>query len=493
MDEAYQNIMKTADREWGGFGRAPMFPQTFTIQFLLNYSYLNKNEEARKQALLSLEKMMEGGIYDHVGGGFARYSTDTEWLVPHFEKMLYDNALLVSTLSDAYRLTQKEAYKEVIEETLQFAERELMHPDGGFYSALDADSEGVEGKFYVWSLEEAKTALGEDAGLFCAYFDITERGNWEGTNILRIRVPKEEFASQNHLEPGELSALIKRGKEKLLNSRSNRIRPLLDDKILLGWNALMNVAYSKAYAATGNQHYQKMAERNMHFLLTAFEKGGEFYHTWKNSQAKHPAFLDDYSYLIAALIELAQITADYQYLDKARELVNRVIEDFGDDLSPLFFYTHRNQNDVLLRKKEIYDGATPSGNAVMAANLYRLSIFYDLPDWRDRAEEMVLAMGEVSIKYPTSFGVWLTLLYEMISGTQEIAIVGKDWRSYLSRVQAFFLPYSLRMASGNPLEGYPLLADKQPNGDTLIYLCRNYACLRPVKTVEDLISLLSVK
>ncbi|HET7896880.1 MAG TPA: thioredoxin domain-containing protein, partial [Flavisolibacter sp.] len=314
LEEAVKNIMKTADREWGGFGRAPKFPQTFTIHFLLAFAQVKKDEEALKQALLSIDKMIRGGIYDQIGGGFARYSTDTEWLVPHFEKMLYDNALLVSTLSDAYRFTKNEAYKKVIEETLAFVERELMHPNGGFYSALDADSEGEEGKYYVWQLDEVKSILGPEAGIFCDYFDITENGNWEGKNIPWVKIPLSEFARLHNLDEDTLSQLIDDGKQKLLAERSQRVRPGLDDKLLLNWNALMNIAYCKAYAATGREHYRDIATQNMQFLLTAF--GSHFHdlhHSWKEDQARHPAFLDDYAFLIAALIELAQVTADYTY------------------------------------------------------------------------------------------------------------------------------------------------------------------------------------
>jgi uncharacterized protein len=489
--EAFQNIMKSADKEWGGFGKAPKFPQTFTINFLLTYSRLYKDDEALQQALLSLDKMARGGIYDHIGGGFARYSTDPEWLVPHFEKMLYDNALLVISLAEAYQATGHAFYKEVIEETLVFAERELMDEKGGFYSALDADSEGEEGKFYVWEYEEVKAVLGDEAEVFCAYFDIDPKGNWEGKTIPRVQLPLLEFAAHKGLSADRLKEIVKRGKEKLLQQRGKRIRPLLDDKVLLGWNALMNLALSKAFAATGNRHYRGLAEKNMEFLLRAFKAGeGGFYHTWKEGRAKYPAFLDDYALLIAALAELAQVTANYNWLDQAYELTESVLENFSDRESPLFFYTGRQQNDMLLRKKELYDGATPSGNAVMACNLYRLSICYDKPEWRSRAEDMIRSVGEVVIKYPTSFGVWLSLLFEIIKGTNEIAVVGKEWENYLEKILGADIPHKLIFASEKPVKNYPLLADKAENDEILIYLCKNYACRYPVNSMEDLQSLL---
>jgi uncharacterized protein YyaL (SSP411 family) len=491
IEESFQNIMRSADQDWGGFGRAPKFPQTFTINFLLGFSHVYENEEALQQALLSLDKMAQGGLYDHIGGGFARYSTDTEWLVPHFEKMLYDNALLVVSFAEAYQLTRNPFYKQIIEETLTFIERELMHEEGGFYSALDADSEGEEGKYYLWNYEEVKETLNGDAELFCTYFDIIPNGNWEDKNIPWVQTPLNQFADQKHIEPGELKRVIQSGREKLLQEREKRMKPLLDDKVLLGWNALMNVAYTKAFEATGHQHYKTVAEKNMSFLLSSFKnKDGNYCHTWKNGKAKHPAFLDDYANLIAALIELSQATSNFAFLDRAKELTELVINNFSDEESLLFYYTSRQQTDVLLRKKEVYDGATPSGNAVMAQNLYRLSIFFDQPSWRQRAEDMVNALGDVIIKYPTSFGVWLSLLFEKIKGTNEIAVVGKEWENYLEKILGIYIPHKLVMATAEPLKTYPLLADKAKNKETLIYLCRNYACLNPVNSVEDLQGLL---
>jgi uncharacterized protein YyaL (SSP411 family) len=494
IDEAFQSIIKTADRQWGGFGKAPKFPQTFTISFLLQYADVKNNKEALEQALLSLNKMIYGGIYDQVGGGFARYSTDTEWLAPHFEKMLYDNALLVSTLSEAFQLTRNGVYQQTIKETLVFIERELKHESGGFYSALDADSEGEEGKFYVWDYDEVKAILGQDAEVFSAYFDITPSGNWEGKNIMRIKKPLKTFAEENNIHPEKLETIIEKGKEKLLSKRSGRTRPGLDDKVILGWNALMNIAYSKAYAALGDEHYRTVAEHNMRFLLSAYNaNGGLLNHTWKNGSSKYQAFLDDYSYLIAALIELAQVTADYSYLDRAKELTQIVLDRFAGEDSPLFFYTHKGQTDVLIRKKEIYDGATPSGNAVMAYNLYRLSILYDRRDWRQKAEQMIRTLADVVIKYPGSFGVWLSLLFEITTGTKEVAVLGKDWENYLLKVLGVYISHKLVQASEVPLPGYPLLDGKPNLAENRIYLCENYACRQPVNTLPEFVSLLRHK
>ena len=490
IDQAFQTILKISDKEWGGFGNAPKFPQTFTINFLLRYAYLTSNADALKQALLSLDKMIQGGIYDHVGGGFARYSTDREWLIPHFEKMLYDNALLVSSFSEAYQLTGHKKYKEVMAETLSFVERELMHEQGGFFSALDADSEGEEGKYYVWHEEEIEKLLGKDSDLFCRFYNVSDQGNWEGKNVLYTTGTLEEFAEMNKLRAEEVKTMMDKARKILLEKRNKRPRPLLDDKILLNWNALMNLAYSKAYAATGEMSYLSMAEKNMHFLLTAFSCQNQLFHSWKNDKAKQAAFLDDYAFLIAALLELVKNTGNTQWLEKARGFVEYVLENFSDPESELFFYTHKDQADVLLRKKEVYDNAVPSGNSMMAHNLYRLSIIYDRDDWRRKAGAMASAFGSIAVKHPTSFGIWLSLLTEITYGTAEIAIMGTDFSRYLKEVLQMYLPHAIILASAEET-GFPLLKNKGNKGHTLIYLCKDYACQKPVHSTDELKNLLS--
>jgi len=486
LDSAFTSFSRTFDRTNGGFGGAPKFPPSMSLEFLLRYHYRTGNETALEMVSTTLDKMAGGVMYDQLGGGFHRYSVDAVWLVPHFEKMLYDNALLVPAYLEAYQLTGAETYKAVIEETLQFVARELLHPDGGFYSALDADSEGEEGKFYVWDFEEVQKLLGADAPLFCAYYDIRPGGNWEGKNILFVKTSLADFARMHNVDMGVLKSLLQRGKEKLLQERNNRIRPGLDDKILLGWNALMNTAYSKAYAATGHEDFKKLAVRNMQFLLKAFDAGdGKLFHTWKADNAKYPAFLDDYSYLIAALIQLAQITGDGQWLHKAAAFTEVVLQGFSDTQTPLFYFTHASQTDILIRKKEVYDGATPSGNAMMALNLFQLSILLDKPEWQERAENMLAAMGGIALKYPTSFGVWLHLVLQITYGTEEIAIVGEIWQTHLKSVLHLYLPHKVLMAAAKENPNFPLLRGKEGGAQTLLYLCQNYACQRPVASLAE--------
>lgn len=492
LDEPFQNIMKNADKEWGGFGRAPKFPQTFTIQFLFRYFNITKDKEALNQALLSLDKMIQGGIYDQLRGGFARYSTDTEWLAPHFEKMLYDNALLVMVLSEAYQLTQKERYKEIIAETIEFVQRELLHPQKGFYSALDADSEGEEGRFYVWDLSEVKNILGEDSDIFCKYFDISEKGNWEGKNILRIKTPVQQFSAENNIVADELKKILQRSKAKLIEQQNKRIRPLLDDKIILGWNALMNTACSKAFEATGNEEYRQLAISNMHFLFKKLnnENQNEFYHTWKNDHAKYPAFLDDYAFLVQALIQLYEITADTEWLTKGKEITEYAVAHFSEEQTGFFYFTNDRQQDVILRKKEIYDGAVPSGNSIMAYNLYRLAIFFDIKEWKERSFNMVGSIVNIITKHPTSFGIWNCLLLEIIMGTHEVAVVGKGAAAIHKNLLKQFIPQRVLMVSENDNNDFPLIKEKLSTNSTLIYLCKDFICLKPVSSVSDLMLLI---
>ena len=486
LDMAFEQVMAQADRQWGGFGRAPKFPQTFTIQFLLRYYHFTHHKTALEQALLSLDKMIMGGIYDHIGGGFARYSTDTEWLAPHFEKMLYDNALLVQVLCEANQITGNPIYTKVIRETLAFVERELMSEDYGFYSALDADSEGVEGKYYVWTRKEVEELLGDDAEWFCQLYDITEEGNWEHTNIPRIKEWPAEALTGAWYEKIEVC------RKKMLSAREKRARPLLDDKILLGWNALMNSAFTAAFAALGDRHYRDIAERNMGFLFNtlADRTTGKAKHTCKNGVARFNAFLDDYAFLVKALTDLQEVTGSTDYLERSLVCLVYVQEEFSDEEGLFFYYTEKDQRDVILRKKEIYDGAIPSGNSVMACNLHYLSIVFGRDDWKDRAVSLTEAVTQMTIRYPTSFGNWLNLVQEWVRGTWEVAIVGKDAEKAGIEVLKEYIPFRVFQFSAAGNEQFPLLTGKNSPERTTLFLCRNYSCKNPVYNTVDFVQLI---
>lgn len=488
LTEAFENLMKTADQVWGGFGGAPKFPQTFTIRFLLHYYRYTGNHSALKQACLSLDKMIDGGINDQLGGGFARYSTDDQWLAPHFEKMLYDNALIVMAMSEAYQITNNEKYLKAIEATLDFVERELLDPEGGFYSALDADSEGVEGKFYVWSKSETDSLLGDEAAIFSEYYDISERGNWEHTNILRVQQSVEQLAAKRGIEPQDLAEILERGRKKLMLARAARVRPATDDKILLGWNALMNQAYSKAYAATGNEKYRVLAVKNMEFLLEKFgnDPDDSLFHTYKKGEARFPAFLDDYASLIQALIYLQEITSDTTYLEKVKTLVKWCIDHFGEQETGYFYFTNDQQEDVVVRKKELYDGAVPSGNSLMAWNLCYAGVVFDQPEWKERAVKMCSGLKEMVRKYPGSFGIWAIVTQALAHGIPEIAVTGGGADTVIKQILRIFIPFRVVQSSPNGTNGFPLLKGKSFTSSPMIYLCKDYSCQSPVNQVSEL-------
>ncbi len=485
-------VLGQADKEWGGFGRAPKFPGTFSIQYLLRYYRVKKDEAALQQALLSLDKMIDGGINDQLGGGFARYSTDEKWLAPHFEKMLYDNALLTDVLCEAFQLTGQTRYARAVKETLGFIEREMTSPEGGFYSALDADSEGVEGKFYVWSEEEMLEVLGDDGPACCAYYDVSRHGNWEDVNILWMPRPVAEVAAGLGISVAELEEIAARSRPKLLEARAKRIRPGLDDKILLGWNALMIHALCKAAGALGEEKYVQMAERAMRLVLDKMRRDNTpaFWHTYKNGAARYPAFLDDYAALIRALIALQEVTGNLGWLHEAKSVTNYVTAQFGDDAGRYFFYTEAGQSDVIVRKKEIYDGAVPSGNAVMAHNLWHLSIVYGEKSWAERALAMTGGLGQTVMRYPTSFGVWAGMVLRLVQGEPELAVTGPEYLERMRELNGLYLPYKVMLGAESDVEGMPLLEGRAVEGKTLIYLCRDYHCERPVEYISEINNLI---
>ncbi|HEY4336327.1 MAG TPA: thioredoxin domain-containing protein [Puia sp.] len=482
LRQTMDQLLATADKEEGGFGAAPKFPQTFSIRFLLNQYYFTRDPAALDQAGLSLDKMICGGIYDQLGGGFARYSTDREWMVPHFEKMLYDNALLITTLSEAYQLTRKPLYQEGIERSIEFIDRELSNGEGGYYSSLDADSEGIEGKYYIWDKAEIDLLLGDDAAVFNGFYGVTTEGNWEGMNILTRSVDTMPEPHQREI--------LEAARLRLLQRRNTRVRPALDDKILLGWNALLNIGLSKAYAALGEERYRQMAISNMDFLRSRFKgEGVYFYHHAYKGEARVPAFLDDYAALISALLHLQEITGNGEYLAEAREILGFVIRHFSEPETGFFLYTHDGQKDILLRKREIYDGATPSGNSMMASNLLYLGIVFDEREWTQRASRMAAALHRPITSYPGSFGVWATIIQALTYSIPEVVITGHRPENARKEFLSHLIPYRVFQSSVEENTHFPLLKDKPAGEDPLIFVCQNYSCQLPVNEVATAIRL----
>ena len=485
-----ENLMDKADKVWGGFGTAPKFPQSYAILFLLRHYHFTKDENCLEHAILSLDKMVLGGMYDHIGGGFARYSTDEKWFAPHFEKMLYDNAILISTLAEAYQITKKELYAETIHQTLEFIIREMMSNEFAFYSALDADSEGEEGKFYTWSKTEIETILTKDANLFCEIFNITEQGNWEETNIIYLKKSLNKIALEIKMDKKELEVFVIKCKAKLLEHREKRIRPLLDDKTLCSWNALMNIAFTKAFIATGKEEYRIIAEKNIDFLLNKMFKNEELFHCYKNNNSYNEAFLEDYAYLILALIQLQEITGNHEYLIKAKKLTNVIIDKFVDTNSNYYFFTPENKKNIVVRKVDLYDGATPSANAIFAQCLQYLSVVFFNDTYKDLSDKMLKGLRSAVEKYPTSFSVWAIAFQQVVQNTKEIVITGFEAKLEIKKIHNEYIPNKILIISEDEKSNtIPLLKDKKITSSTQYYLCQNQTCFPPTNNLQKFLHL----
>jgi len=478
-------IMDQADSKFGGFGKAPKFPQSFSIRFLLMYSHFYKDEIAKEHALFSLTSLMNGGINDQLAGGFARYSTDNQWLVPHFEKMLYDNALIVDALCDAYKITGDEMFKNGIEQTLSFCFETMQNKDGGYYAALDADSEGVEGKFYVWHQDEIENILEEEAALFCKYYGVEKKGNWEHNNILHIKTPLSSFAIQEGIDVDNCKLKLKNAVSKLITARNKRIHPAIDDKIILSWNALLLHAFCNAAATLQDEMYMDKAIVLYEFIMDNFtEDGNIFFHTYKKGEKKQLAFLDDYAFLINACIALQEITGNEKYIEKAKQLTKYVLENFKSSDNVLFYYTGISQKDVIIRKIEIYDSAIPSGNSVMADNLLYLSRIFEKNEWEQLAYSMFLALKQFTEKYPSTFAIWGSSMLKYFRGLKEIVVTGQKADQLRAEVLRYYIPEKV-FQSSNVEKKYPLLKSKDFKNQGLIYVCENFSCAEPIDNIKD--------
>ncbi len=484
-DELYQSLIRKFDPEQGGFNQAPKFPNTMALEFLLHYAWHTGRGEPREQALFSLRQMLRGGIYDQLGGGLCRYATDREWLAPHFEKMLYDNALLIQLLADAYRLTRDEEFREKLLHAIAFVERELTSPQGGFYAALDAETEGEEGKFYTWTLAEWRALLGKDAEWSAGFFGLTPEGNWEnGNNVLHQTDSIAAFAESRGEDQAKLRERLAAVRETLFAARSQRTYPHRDEKMVLGWNALMVTAYAKAFSALGEQHYREKAIRHLGFLLDTFREpdGRRLHHRCVDGKAGIPAYLNDYAFLIDALLAVYAITFDADYLDTAGRLTEYALAHYYDPSAGLFFFSAQEQTELVLRRKEVYDNDMPSGNATMLRNLQRLGLLLGREAWRSQAAAGLRVMRESLRDDPFPLAHWATVVLAEIFGIPEIAVVGPQAHEQAAAIRSEFLPSHVIMAAPEADETYPLLAHRNAGDDTFIYLCRDYACQRPVTT-----------
>jgi uncharacterized protein len=484
------NLLQQADREQGGFGNAPKFPGTMAIGYLLEHYHFTGYEPALEHALRSLDAMIEGGIYDQLGGGFARYATDRNWLIPHFEKMLYDNALLIGTLCDAYRITKHERYKEVIEETIAFVERELADESGGYYCALDADSEGHEGRFYTWTWKQWSEVIGPDDAVARQYFGVTAGGNWEATNILSVVTDAADIAAQQGLPVDEVVASIAVAKQRLFAARAHRVRPQTDDKCLLSWNALMNQALVKAGTALDNEAYLVRAEQHISWMMLAYERNGAMMHVWKKGVAKIDAKLDDLAYLIQAMLQLASATGKHEWSIKAMEVNERVVADFCD-AGKFFYYTSKHSKDIPVRKIDVYDGATPSANAVMAQNLWLCGMLGGKSTYTEHAGLMLRNMADTSMRYAYSFGQWAVSLQRSIWGMRTVLCIGYQSDKALEYFKHKYLPQAYLVTSPGKIYELPITDGKYFADEMHIFVCTEQVCLSPASGLEEALRLVN--
>ena len=427
--------------------------------------------------------MAKGGIYDHVGGGFSRYSTDARWHVPHFEKMLYDNGQLVSLYCHAFQLTKNVRYRNVVYETLEFVNRELTSAEGGFFSSLDADSEGEEGKYYAWSKNEIKEILGEEAGFYEDYYGITEVGNWEANK----NIPDANLANIELKWNDELLQKLTSLNKRLFSWREKRIRPGTDDKILTSWNALMAKGFIDAYKAFGEEKFLLTAKLNIDFLLKNLVGNDDsLFRNYKNGKASIHAFLDDYAFFIGALIEYYQVSFDPSYLQKAITLTEYVITHFYDQESGMFFYTDSQYSNLIARKMEVTDNVIPSSNSEMAKNLFLLSQYFERKDYEQKAVQLIKNVSADATKNLGYYSNWALAISQQVYPLIEIAVVGNDWQSKLKELQKNFLP-NVIYSGGNNEGNISLLQNKLVPGKTLIYVCKNKSCQLPVEKVADAI------
>ncbi len=472
MEQSVNSWKSYFDWEYGGLNQAPKFPMPNNYKTLLQISARKSYTEILDFVILTLNKMAAGGIYDQLEGGFARYSVDKYWLVPHFEKMLYDNAQLVSLYSEAYKCMQVNDYKRIVYETLQFIEDNFSGAEGNFYSSYDADSEGHEGTYYIWTIDEIRNILKDEAPVFIAHYGMTEEGNFEGKNIL---------FTKGINEPEKITLL----KKKVLEYRKQRQLPGLDDKSLTSWNAMMCSAYLDAYLAFGNEKFYEHATRSINFLTeTQLQADGHLWRNFKNGKSGISGFLDDYAFLIETLIKFYQANFDEQHLYLAKKQTAYVIEHFFDNERNLFFYTPDYQTDIIVRKKELDDNVIPSSNSVMAKNLFLLGKYFGDSVSIETSEKMLKMVQDKLLKNPMYHANWLSLYHWHTNDFYEIVVAGTDALETLRLLQIKYLPNCI-FAKAEEKSSIPL-AQNRYSKELRIYLCRNNTCELPVTSVEEL-------
>lgn len=494
LDEAAINLLQSGDMIHGGFGPSPKFPNVSNLSFLLRYYDLSKIGKFKEFVLLTLDKMFSGGIYDHIGGGFHRYSTDSIWLVPHFEKMLYDNALIPLVYAEAFQITGESKYSDVVKRTLDYVLREMTHPDGGFYSTQDADSEGEEGKYYTWKKEEIISTLGsEDGEIFCMHYGVTQGGNFDGRNILHVSVPVEELARKLSGSATDVYRIIENGRNKLLQLREKRIKPGRDEKILTSWNGLMISAFAKGYKVTGENAYLNAARRAVNFIKGKLANGQELKRTFKDGQAKLDGYLDDYAFYISALLDLFEVDPKTDHLSRAIMYADYMIEHFWDQKLGDFFFTSDKHEQLIVRTKSVYDLSVPSGNSMAALALIRLYHYTQNQDYIEKAEKVLTKNASMAAENPFAFGQLLNAIYMYVRRPKEVTLIANaDANEAVEWLNRQFLPEGIIVvANANDiaqLQKFAFFKGKESvsNKPFTAYVCKDFACSLPLHSIDEI-------
>jgi uncharacterized protein YyaL (SSP411 family) len=504
LKKGYTQLARVFDPSWGGFGASPKFPTPHHLTFLLRWYKRTGDPRAFEMVEKTLNAMRRGGLFDQIGYGFHRYSVDEKWLVPHFEKMLYDQALLALAYTEAYQATGKAELAQAAREILTYVLRDMTAPDGGFYSAEDADSEGKEGLFYVWTPREVKKYLGEETGtLFCRFYGITEEGNFDqGRSILHMPESLRTFADKEGLDPTRLETALKDARERLFDVREKRVPPLKDDKILTSWNGLMIVALARGYQILGDQAYAGEARRAVGFILKNLRRAdGRLLRRYRQGDAAYPGYLDDYAFLVWGLIELYEATFEVTYLEKAISLNEAMIDIFWDEQGGGLFFTGKGNERLITQSKEVYDGALPSGNSVAALNFLRISRMTGNVDLEERAEQLTRAFSKQVLDQPMAYTQMLVALDFMIGPSREIVIAGdpasETTQAMVNAVRRKFLPNKVLLLRPEGSVGKRLVslspfveAMRPVNGQPAVYVCEQYTCKAPMNSVRQLESVL---
>jgi uncharacterized protein len=492
LDEAAINLLQIGDSINGGFGSAPKFPNAANLSFLFRYSKFSKISKFNEFVLKTLTKMAKGGIFDQLGGGFHRYSTDARWLVPHFEKMLYDNALIPVVYAEAYQLTKNPFYLDIVKKTLDYVLRDMTSSEGGFYSALDADSEGEEGKFYVWSKSEILKILGEDAEIFCLYYDVTDGGNFEGKTILCNNINPSAVAFKFGKTEDQIKEILDSGLKKLLVHRSNRVKPGLDDKVLTSWNALMISAFAKGYRVSNEKAYIDAAENCVSFIQEKLFQNGILLRTYKNGTAKIPGYLEDYAFFINAILDVFEINPEFKYIDLAQTLGSYLIEHFWDQNDDSFYMTADTHEKLIIRPKSNYDLSMPSGNSVGASSFLRLYHLTQEKKFLDISKKIMESQATLAAENPFGFGQLLNAIYMYLQKPLEITVLNSKNSEIYKSLTNRFLPESILITIKNKnqienLSKFPFFKGKEFHEEkTTVFVCKDFTCSLPLESISEI-------